>query len=117
MLRKKEGLLLSIRVWYVVNVTMPFEILKDRYFGLRNLNFAAVGRKVHMFSQDYVIHESPTGGPRRDSRVHPLCVINQLECGFSLTEVGFIYFIQLRHVDPLLSNDREISKYTTAVTE
>jgi hypothetical protein len=44
--RKKEGLLLCI--WCVINVTMSFEFLKDRYFGLRNLNFVAVGRKVHM---------------------------------------------------------------------
>jgi hypothetical protein len=51
----KEGLLLSI--WCLINVTVPFEILKGCYFGLRNLNFTAISRKVQMFLQEYVIHE------------------------------------------------------------
>jgi hypothetical protein len=55
MLRGEEGLLLNI--WCVVNVTMHFEIRNGCYFVLRNLNFVAVGKKVHTFSQEYVIHE------------------------------------------------------------
>jgi hypothetical protein len=31
-------------------------MLKGCYFGLRNLNYIAIGRKVQMLSQEYVIH-------------------------------------------------------------
>lgn len=35
----------------------------------------------------------------------------------NLFKLAYIYIYILCHVDPLLGNDREISKYTTAVTE
>jgi hypothetical protein len=54
-LRMKERLFLG--TWYVINVTMAFEILKGCYFGRSNLIFIAVGRKVQLFAQEYVIHK------------------------------------------------------------
>jgi hypothetical protein len=64
------------------------------YFGLRNLNFVAIGRKVEMFSQVYMIHGVSCCGHgeyiclqlanwgfcsdwiTRGLRMHPLCVNN-----------------------------------------
>jgi hypothetical protein len=55
MLRRKKALVLTILC--VTNVTMSLEVLKCCYFELRNLNFNAVGRKVHMFPLEHLIHE------------------------------------------------------------
>jgi hypothetical protein len=52
MLRMNEGSVIC--ALYVIKVTMPFEILKGCYFGLKNLNFIDVGRKVQRFPQNMV---------------------------------------------------------------
>lgn len=55
-LRTQDGVVLSMSC--VIKVTMFTEILKNCYFGLRNLNFTGIGRKVQMFSQENVTHEA-----------------------------------------------------------
>jgi hypothetical protein len=51
MLRTEEDLVLSI--WSDTNVTMPSENLKVAILDY----FVAVGRKMQMFSREYVMHK------------------------------------------------------------
>jgi hypothetical protein len=52
-LKIREGLDLS--TCSVTNAAIFSEILKGCYFGIRNLKFIVIGRKLQMFSQEYVI--------------------------------------------------------------
>jgi hypothetical protein len=54
-MRTEVGLVMKHLKLY--NVTMPSDILKSCYFGLRKLKIFAICGKMQMFSQKYVIYE------------------------------------------------------------